>query len=120
MSINKNELMLRGARSRLVELDKERLEILKLFPELDTQTQAPSNAQPPVGASGRRLMKTGTAFKLWSFMTGEGVVTAGLASEKLRLSKKTVYNALTQLEKQKLAVKVGRGQFRIKAGGTPK
>jgi predicted Rossmann fold nucleotide-binding protein DprA/Smf involved in DNA uptake len=37
--ISKQNLMLMGARSRLVEIEQERLQILKMFPELDTTPQ---------------------------------------------------------------------------------
>lgn len=40
-AITKQELMLMGARSRLVEIETERLQLLKMFPELDINTEPP-------------------------------------------------------------------------------
>lgn len=117
--ISKHDLMLRGARSRLVELNKERLELLKMFKELDIQEEKPvlNNhlPEPPKGASGRRLVKGGTIHKLWAYMSNHPVIiTPDDITEPLKLSRTGATSALNQLVGQKLAVRVGRGRFRLK------
>ncbi len=53
-TINKQTLMMMGARSRLVEIESERLQILKMFPELDDERHAVA-PEPP--AKKRRATK---------------------------------------------------------------
>lgn len=112
--IKKHDLLLRGARSRLVELDKERFELIKMFPELETGPP-PEREEPPVGASGRRLVKGGSTHKVWLYMVGHpGLVTVGLISQALHIPQKTAYSSLNQLVAQRLAVKFGRGSYKLK------
>lgn len=120
MVISKYELMLRGARSRLVELNKERLELIKMFKELDIAEaeQKPANndlLDPPVGASGRRLQKKGPPHRIWNYLTQHpGTTTAIAVAGVLKITLTQARGALNQLVKQKLAVKVGRGTYKLK------
>lgn len=114
MPISKAELMLRGARSRLVEINRERLELVKLFPELEAAIPVPEIIEPPVGASGRRLVKGGTTHKVWQWMVTHGnSTTVQAVADALHIPPKTAYTSLNQLVQQKLATKIGRTGYRL-------
>lgn len=117
MNIDIRDFALRGARSRLVELEKEKQAILKRFKELDLEeaaSEAAAELEPPLGAGGRRLSKTGLTFKVW-WVTEKKInsISTRDVVEALGVKSGAASGAINQLVAQKLAKRVGRGVFRL-------
>lgn len=119
MNIDIRDFALRGARSRLVELEKEKQAILKRFKELDLEeaaSEAAAELEPPLGAGGRRLSKTGLTFKVWAWWVTEkkiNSISTRDVVEALGVKSGAASGAINQLVAQKLAKRVGRGVFRL-------
>jgi hypothetical protein len=79
MGINKTELMKMGARSRLVEIEQERAELLRIFPDLELKPQ-PQPAQPAPKDNGHEKQsprKGGTQMEaIGNFMYRHETVTS--------------------------------------------
>lgn len=119
-TVDKHELMIRGARSRLVDLNKERLALLKMFKELDVQEELVERRvrqelpEPPLGASGRRLVRGGSAHRTWAALEKGRRVTPDDVAGLTGVPRKQANQSLNQLVAQKLVRRVKRGVFQLR------
>ena len=114
-SINKQELMLMGARSRLVELETERLQLLKMFPELDISNEPPPRKKARQVRKARKQKAKVQRGKIkpiaMVLLTKHKEVTPQMLAEDANIELKRANNILHNLMSNGEAKRIGRGIY---------
>jgi predicted transcriptional regulator len=114
-SINKQELMLMGARSRLVELETERIQLLKMFPELDISETPPRKKARQVRKARKQKKVKVQRGKIkpiaMVLLTKHKEVTPQMLADDANIELKRANNILHNLMANGEAKRIGRGIY---------